>query len=104
MISLQGPGAVLGGGTITNLGTIKGAGQIANIITNSLGTIRAENGELDFTAAAITNSSGQIQAPAGGTVMFTGADIQTNAATIVLDGPAARIVDQSNSDALANFT
>src|SRR5439155_21154873 len=32
------------------------------------------------------------------------ADIRTNAATIVLDGPASKIVNQNNADALANFT
>src|SRR5262249_8808764 len=35
---------------------------------------------------------------------FTGADIHTNAATIVLDGPASQIVNwQSGANALANF-
>src|SRR5262249_5084110 len=39
-----------------------------------------------------------------GTFKFTNADIQTNAAAIVLDGPASAIVNQNNVNALANFT
>ena len=38
-----------------------------------------------------------------GTLQFTNAAIVTNAAAIVLNGPAARIVNQSGADALANF-
>ena len=38
-----------------------------------------------------------------GTLQFPNADIRTNAANIVLDGPAAQILDLSNNDALADF-
>ena len=39
-----------------------------------------------------------------GTLSFTGANIQTNAATIVLDGPSSKILNSSNSaNALASF-
>jgi hypothetical protein len=38
-----------------------------------------------------------------GTLKFNNANIQTNAAAIVLDGAAAQILNQSNADALANF-
>src|SRR5262249_12537401 len=38
-----------------------------------------------------------------GTFRFPGADIRTNAAALVLDGPGAQIVDESNRNALANL-
>src|SRR5439155_11690743 len=38
-----------------------------------------------------------------GTFQFPGAAILTNATTMVLRGPGAHIVDESNQNALANF-
>ncbi len=40
----------------------------------------------------------------GGTLKFAGADIQTNAAALVLDGAASQVVDQAGANGLANFT
>src|SRR5262249_43406360 len=38
-----------------------------------------------------------------GTLQFNNANLVTNAAVVVLNGPAAQIVNHSNADALTNF-
>jgi hypothetical protein len=53
----------------------------------------------NFSAGTLTAGTYNI----GGRFQFPGAAISTNAATIVLDGPASQIVDESNNDALAYF-
>jgi autotransporter-associated beta strand protein len=39
-----------------------------------------------------------------GTFQFTGANIVTNAATLILDGPDSAIIDENSNDALASLT
>ncbi|WP_428936801.1 beta strand repeat-containing protein [Fontivita pretiosa] len=61
IISLQSPGSRLIGGAITNTGTIKGSGEIANQLINS-GILRAEGGELIISGPNASNlAAGQIQ-------------------------------------------
>jgi hypothetical protein len=89
--------AVLGGGNITNTGTIQGAGTINSQISNS-GVIRASGGELDLGRAGNTNASpGLIQASTGNTVMVL-QGLATNAGTIALTGGAF----DNNNRALTN--
>ncbi len=58
------------------------------------------NGSLtNFSGGTLTGGTYLI----GGTFQFNNAAITTNAATIVLDGTAATIVDQTAADALAGF-
>jgi hypothetical protein len=84
-ISIQGGGARLVGGTITNNSTIKGAGQIGNRILNS-GVIRADGGELTLTAANNSNAAGGLlQANTGNTITFT-SGLATNQGQIQLTG------------------
>jgi hypothetical protein len=47
--------------------------------------------------------TGGVYQVVNGTLRFNNADIRTNAATIILDGGTAQIVDQSNNNALAHF-
>src|SRR5205823_1659615 len=60
-----------------------------------------------LSGGVLTNQSGGTLSGGtydiAGTFRFPGAAITTNAATIVLDGPGAQIVDESNKNALANF-
>jgi len=87
LITLKGSGAVLSGPSVSNTGTIKGAGQITGPVANA-GIIRAEAGELDLTAAGNSNpAAGQIQAGAGATVLYT-SGLAANAGTIALTGGA----------------
>lgn len=84
VVSLQGSGAHLIGATITNGGTIKGAGDIANQVLNS-GIIRPEGGELGFSSPNSTNlSAGQIQVGASAVRFSQG--MQVNAGRISLAG------------------
>jgi fibronectin-binding autotransporter adhesin len=86
-VTLNGADAILSGGAITNTGTLKGIGAVADVIANS-GAIRAENGELDLTASGNTNTTtGQIQAAIGATVMYV-QGLSINAGTIALSGGA----------------
>src|SRR5262249_51532622 len=73
--------------------------------TNS-GTVAVQSGVLSLTGpfsnfAGSTLTGGTYVV--GGTLQFNGANIVTNAATIVLDGPSARIIDQTGANALAHF-
>jgi streptogramin lyase len=63
------------------------------------GTFVAAGSFSNFSGGTLTGGSYSI----GGTFQFTGAAISTNAATIILDGPASQIVDEANNDALAYF-
>jgi hypothetical protein len=96
----------------TNAGTLlKSAGdgvtQIADfaLFTNT-GTVEVDTGTLVF-GDYFTNYAGTTLT--GGTFLLSGtleipnADIQTNAATVVLDGPDGQIIDQSGANALASF-
>jgi hypothetical protein len=99
------------GGTFTNEGTfLKSAGAGTTSIevgfNNTGGTINVRTATVSLSGG-LTNFSGTTLTGGSylvaGTLQFNGADIRTNAATIVLDGAASRIVDASNADALANF-
>jgi hypothetical protein len=63
------------------------------------GTLNLAGGLSNFSNTTLTGGTYQV----AGTLQFSGANIVTNAATTVLDGPASQIVDQSNNNALANF-
>ena len=70
------------------------------------GTVQAQVGTINLTGS-FTNFAGTTLTGGTyvvtGTLKFTNANIVTNAATIVLDGAASQIINQSNADALANF-
>jgi hypothetical protein len=85
--STAGNSALLGGGgTITNTGTIQGAGIVASPVTNSTGVIRASGGELDLAGAGSSNAaSARIEAATGNTVVFL-QGLAANAGTIALTG------------------
>ncbi|HEY1686027.1 MAG TPA: hypothetical protein VGG19_14775 [Tepidisphaeraceae bacterium] len=86
LINIEGYTPMLGGGAITNTGTIQGNGGITSPIINSTGSISATSGELILSAAGITNASaGQIQATAGSTLLIT-QGLATNAGVISLVG------------------
>jgi hypothetical protein len=53
----------------------------------------------NFSSGTLTGGTYDLH----GTFKFPGADIVTNAATVILDGTSAQIVDQTNTDALRNF-
>jgi hypothetical protein len=79
-------GGVLGGGTISNTGTIQGDGSVNSTINNSTGVIRADGGELDLGGAADTNASAaQIQSATGATVLVI-QGLSTNSGLIALAG------------------
>ena len=98
---------------IRNTGTFSktaggGETQISSSVTfDNDGTVAADSGTLDlgelasFSAASHTLSRGTYLVSS--TLQFGGADIFTNAAKVVLDGPASKIVDQSGADALRHF-
>jgi phage baseplate assembly protein gpV len=99
-----------GAAHFTNEGTLRKAGPgIAGIgvpVTN-MGTVEVQEGTLNlggnltnFSAGTLTGGTYVIQS----ILMFNNADIRTNAATLVLDGPSAAIVDIFGQDGLAHFT
>jgi hypothetical protein len=57
------------------------------------------SGFSNFSGTTLTGGTYDIL----GTLQFPNANIGTNAATIILDGPASQIVDQTGHNALANF-
>jgi len=84
VVTLQGSNASFTGGAITNTGTIQGAGRLTDSLVNT-GIIRANGGQLIFSAAGIVNNApGQIQAVSGNIASFTQG--LTNAGTIALAG------------------
>jgi hypothetical protein len=92
----QGSFTVLNGRDFTTAGDFHNDGTLG-IGASSTFTV---NGALvNFSGTTLTGGTYVV----GGTFQFTGADVQTNAATVVLDGPAAMIVDESYNDALAHF-
>ena len=87
--------------------------DIAATVGNTGGTIDVASGTLNLTSGlANFSSSGGVGRLAGGTYMirsnsvlkFNGADIDINAATIVLDGLGSAILDQNSSDAIDNLS
>jgi hypothetical protein len=95
-ISVDGTLNLAAGTTLTVSGTYSQSGTLnlpATATLNVTGTFA------NFSSGTLTGGTYQI----AGTLQFMGAAISTNAATIVLDGTGARIIDQSSNDALANF-
>ena len=94
-ITLQGDSGFIGsntGGTFLNQGTIKVIGG---------GTVTIQ-GDTNFAGGTLTG--GTWQATAGSTLRLLGADIVTNAASILLDGSGANLYsDDGTTSALASF-
>ncbi len=101
-----------GGSTINNSGTlVKSAGPGTTALTtvlNNSGVLEVRTGTLwlvqqfpSFSASTATLNDGTYLIT--GTFRFPSANIVTNAASIVLNGPASKIVDGSNVDGLRNF-
>jgi hypothetical protein len=100
--------------TFTNGGTVvKSIGSGTSTINDhtlflNSGTVQVQSGTLFFDGPYFTPLTGNTLA--GGTFLLAGtlmlqqgADIQSNGATLVLDGPNGKIVDKSGADALAHF-
>ncbi len=68
-------------------------------ISAQAGTVAIEGPFTNFADGALTGGTYDVT----DTLQFADADIVTNAATVVLNGHSARIVDQSERDALANL-
>ncbi|HYT89560.1 MAG TPA: putative Ig domain-containing protein, partial [Gemmataceae bacterium] len=110
-LNLNGATLTVTGNALTNAaaGVIlsTGSSTLSNTpaFTNQ-GTVNVPNGTLNVTGP-FTNFSGTTLTGGtylvGGTFKFPNADIRTNAATIVLDGPGSAIVNPSNVNALASF-
>jgi hypothetical protein len=83
--------------------TTAAAAAFTNAGTLSVGANSTFTVGGNFTNFADRTLTGGTYVVVGGTLLFNGADIQTNAATIVLDGPASRIINQSNVSALTTF-
>jgi hypothetical protein len=97
-----------------NAGTFRksagtGTTPFQEITFTNTGSVEVLSGTVDllgnfpnFSGTTLTGGSYFVH----GTLRFQNADIRTNAATIILDGPAASIRDTSfpSNDALANFT
>jgi autotransporter-associated beta strand protein len=115
-------------GTAARIVNQADADALAHFATNdAVGSFTIRNGR-NFTAASTFTNRGNLTIAAGctfrtltltsfssttltegtyvvgGTLQFNNADIRTNAASLVLDGPSARIVNQADADALAHFT
>lgn len=96
-------------GTFANQGTLRktsaGTSTISINVSNP-GAIDVDTGILNITAA-LANFSGTMLS--GGTydisgiLRFTGANIVTNTASMILDGPTSAIQNTGGVDALANF-
>jgi fibronectin-binding autotransporter adhesin len=85
------------GSTFTANGAYTEAGML---IVLAGGTLNAASSLSNFSGGTLTGGSYFI----GGTFQFAGAAIAANDATIVLDGSASQIVDESGHNALAGFT
>ncbi len=108
------------GGTRTrfeNTGTLKkSAGTSSTDIgaaVNNGGTMEVSSGTLNLTGGLGNfSSTGGIGRLSGGTYVvksnsafkFAGADLDVNAATVVLEGLGSAILDQNNADAIDNLT
>lgn len=91
------PNSQILGGTISNIGTIRGQGRISNVVTNS-GTVRAEGGTLTLAAQGNTNAvGGRIESAAGTQVVYS-RGLAGNGGQIVLTGGAF----DNNNFALVN--
>jgi RHS repeat-associated protein len=107
-------GVVNTGGSFTNTGTLRksagtGTSSLFQSLSNS-GTVEVLAGTLavrgtltNYSATTKTLTGGTYAVRGNATLQFNDADIQTNAAALVLDGPASQITDTANADALAHF-
>jgi hypothetical protein len=105
----------VGSGTLTNvpgaaINALAGAGGARNLraVLDNQGAVSVDPGQtLSLVGGGLSNfNSGTLNGGTynlAGTLQFPGAAIATNAAAIVLDGPASRIVNESQADALVNF-
>ena len=80
-IVISGVGSVLGGATITNTGTIGGAGQVNNAIVNT-GTISPAVGGLLNLDGSVHNQAGGVLSVGAGSTLS--ANVSTNAGTITV--------------------
>ncbi len=87
---------VVSGSTLTLSGRYTEAGTLTVVPGATLAVTGTFS---NFAASTLTGGTFII----GGTFQFTGARIVTNEATLVLDGPNSRIIDESANDALAGF-
>ena len=84
-IVTEGEDAALLGGTISNTGTLGGAGRVSNIFLND-GVVRATGGTLTLSGAGNTNSGlGRFEVPGGASVVVS-QGLAVNAGTIALTG------------------
>ena len=106
-----------------------GRDALANLATNAAGGSFAINGGRNFTTAGTFDNLGILMVGSGskfdvhgsllnfsgttltggtysvgGTLLFNGANIATNAASITLSGAASQIINQSSISGLTNFT
>jgi hypothetical protein len=105
--------AAFGGSiSLNNAGTFKKSADTGTTTVNALfsnaGTLDVEIGTVklggtftnfDSTTAVLADGTYLVK----GTLQFNNANIKTNQATIILDGNAAKIVNQSGGNALADF-
>jgi hypothetical protein len=98
------------GGSLSDAGTVNLGPGVAVIVSGSyteMGTLTmVGSATLDVTGTLTNLSGGTLSGGTfyvSGTLQITGASISTNAATVVLDGPGAGIIDDHGNDALANM-
>jgi hypothetical protein len=84
LVVLQGQTARLGGGAITNTGSIQGQGLINSNVANS-GTVEALGGTLSF-GGTLTNPAGGLLTSGTGTKLLVNTGLVANAGTINLTG------------------
>ncbi len=122
-------GVLVNTGTINALSTLSGGTRPINASIDNRGVLNVDRNVTTTLAGAIFTNTGTVNISAGrsltqigvtvtncdagtltdgvyniaGTWKFTGATITTNAATVVLDGAVAAIVNESNANALAGF-
>jgi hypothetical protein len=97
--------------TFNNAGTFRKSGGTSttgiSVPFNNTGTVDVQTGTLrlngafpNFANMTLTGGTYVV----GGIFQFTNADIRTNAASIIVNGPNAAIINQSGANALANFS
>ncbi len=97
-------------GTFDNRGTLRKSGGVGvtpvNVTFSNAGVVEVDSGTLrlnfDFPNFVANTLSGGTYILSGA-FQFQGANIVTNAATIVLDGSASAILSQTGGNGLANF-
>jgi hypothetical protein len=90
----------------TTFTTVPGTGAPSVRFYNTGGTLDIQTGTVflsgyfdNFQNFTLTGGTYRLH----GTLKFNNADIRTNSATVVLDGPAAAILSDTGTNALANF-